>query len=65
MNSPYCPSSCPCRRTVGSIGQHPDDTAGHLRRDEVWHRVVVGLLIGVSLGIAATRGEDDADVLND
>ena len=50
---------------VGGIGLHPDDTVGHLRRDEVWHRIVIGLLLGVSLGIAATRGEDDADALND
>jgi hypothetical protein len=40
-----------------SIEQHPSDVPGILTRGEVWARVSIGLLLGVSLAVAKTGVE--------
>lgn len=42
------------------IGQHPNDIPGILTRGEIWSRISIGLLLGVSLAVAKSgmeRGE--------
>jgi hypothetical protein len=46
-----------------SLGAHPDDVPGHLTRAEVWQRIFLGVLVGVSLAVAAARS--DAEVIAD
>lgn len=69
MNCPRCRLRrfCGCRRTIAGLGQHPQDIPGHLRRDEVWSRIVFFSLVGVSLGIASVHTSDasDADVASE
>lgn len=38
------------------FSQHPNDIPGHLTRQEVWSRVSLALLLGVSLAIAKSSG---------
>lgn len=41
------------------ISQHPNDVPGHLTRGEVWSRISIALLLGVSLAVAKNRSADD------
>lgn len=43
------------------LAQHPHDIPGWLTRQEVWGRVSLALLIGVSLAIASENLSDQAD----
>jgi hypothetical protein len=43
-----------------SIAQHPNDVPGVLTRGEVWSRISIGLLIGVSLAVAKAGVEREA-----
>lgn len=39
------------------LSQHPNDIPGVLTRAEIWGRISIGLLIGVSLAVAKTNSE--------
>gem|GEM_PF-3728969 len=39
------------------ILNHPNDTFGHLTRAEVWGRISLAIMIGVSLAVAKTSAE--------
>lgn len=41
------------------ISQHPSDVPGHLTRGEVWSRISIAVLIGVSLAVAKSNKEND------
>jgi len=43
-----------------SIDQHPNDIPGILTRGEIWSRISIGLLIGVSLAVAKAGVEREA-----
>jgi hypothetical protein len=39
------------------LAQHPNDIPGVLTRAEIWGRISIGILIGVSLAVAKTNSE--------
>ncbi len=39
------------------LGTHPNDVPGHLTRSEMWSRILYGMMIGVSLGVASINAE--------
>lgn len=45
------------QKGIRGLGQHPNDIPGLLTRAEIWGRVSLGLLIGVSLAVAKTNAE--------
>ena len=40
-----------------NLSQHPNDIPGHLTRQEVWSRISIALLLGVSLAVAKSNRE--------
>jgi len=44
-------------RGIRGLAQHPNDVPGVLTRAEIWGRISIGLLIGVSLAVAKTNSE--------
>jgi hypothetical protein len=42
------------------LGQHPNDIPGVLTRQEVWARISIALLLGVSLAVAKKNVERDS-----
>jgi len=39
------------------LSAHPNDVPGHLTRGEIWSRISIALLMGVSLAVAVTNIE--------
>jgi len=51
-----CPAADAAQRR-GDLGQHPNDIPGILTRGEIWARISIGLLLGVSLAVAKSGME--------